>query len=299
MFVKIFIAFAMLGLLVAGVSFAATDVDHLSLVTTPILVFSNGHCISQGTGFFYAAKLHNKYATFLVTNYHVLTGHSPLSVGKIRGDAIKFFIHCDEQDPAKSKEISLPLFSSHKEPIWLTDINSPEADLAAIPLPLDILQNCRMSAISSEWTKGDIRVRPGSPVTVIGYPLGYYDHINCLPIWKAGNIASEPKVNFQGKPAFMIDIAGFEGMSGSPVFAIAYGTYEMESDEKLINAGTVRKFLGIYTGMWAENGQELVGYVWKADLIDELIKSVDLDKYEARVGDYRKPAPTRSPRLLK
>ena len=77
-------------------------------------------------------------------------------------------------------------------------------------------------------TRGDIRIRPTSGATLLGYPYGFYDQKHFLPVWKTGHVASEPSVDFEGRPVFLVDVSAFPGMSGSPVLAVANGLYETE-----------------------------------------------------------------------
>jgi len=142
-----------------------------------------------------------------------------------------------------------------------------------------------------------MKVRRTSTITLIGYPYGYYDKKNWLPVWKTGSIASEPDVDFEGKPLFLVDVSAFPGMSGSPAFAIAYGAYE--TIEGPTTVGHVEKFLGIYAsmqmlkqekyleeitsksrlGVVVDESLEL-GHIWKASLIIKIVKEIDVKKYE-------------------
>lgn len=74
---------------------AGMNIDELSLMTTPILLFDGSKQISLGTGFFFASSdADGKLKIpFLVTNYHVLTGYSPGENGPRKGDRIRFFLH--------------------------------------------------------------------------------------------------------------------------------------------------------------------------------------------------------------
>ena len=86
-------------------------------------------------------------------------------------------------------------------------------------------------------------------------------------------------------------------MSGSPTFAVSYGTYEMEQGGTAV--GGVQKFLGIYASMQmldqkkfleelqAGKKQGIVvseslelGHIWKAQLIIDMVKSIDVQQYE-------------------
>ncbi|MGM0913867.1 MAG: S1 family peptidase [Pseudomonadota bacterium] len=274
-------------------------IDHLSLSTTPIILRNNDDIVSQGTGFLFLRELEGGQVLFLVTNYHVLTGSSPEKKEPPKGNNIEWFFHTDNDDSSKVKPIRWPLFTKEGTPIWLTSSSCPEADLAVIPIPHVLAQDCDIRCISEQWhTESDLLVRPTTPGTLVGYPYGFYDKTNSLPVWKTGSIASEPEVDFEGKPYFLLDISAFPGMSGSPAFAISYGTYESTSGAAKV--GGVRKFLGIYASMQMLNKQmyleQLVhadpklgvkdqeslelGHVWKASLIIDLINNLDIEKYD-------------------
>ena len=64
---------------------------------------------------------------------------------------------------------------------------------------------------------GTVQTYPGQLVHAIGYPLGWKDRANKLPVWKAGHVASEPEEQFDSEPRILIDITGRLGLSGAPV----------------------------------------------------------------------------------
>lgn len=282
------------------------DVDHISLVTTPVVLNKGAAQVSQGTGFYFILQEPAKKLSvvFLVTNYHVLTGFAPAEKKSPIGDSITFYCHKDESKLANVKAIRLPLFTTQGQPIWLISKDHPDADVAIIPLPSAVLSDCKVFGISEEWAGGGIRVRPTSAITLVGYPYGFFDSANFLPVYKTGNVASEPTLDFDGKPLFVVDISAFPGMSGSPAFAIAYGTYEAEQGGTVV--GSARKFLGIYAsmqmlqekkfleqldaspkkpGMVLSQSLEL-GHIWKAKLILDMVKHIDIPKYEKEILQY-------------
>jgi hypothetical protein len=103
---------------------------------------------------------------------------------------------------------------------------------------------------------------------VVGFPLGLVDRQdqhNVLPIYKSAHIASEPYLDFQGKPIVVIDATTRPGMSGSPVIVqqYHYGTYR-------------NRLVGIYTGRFPRLGpgdDSALGIVYKPKVIQELIAS--------------------------
>jgi len=55
-------------------------------------------------------------------------------------------------------------------------------------------------------------------VVMMGAPWGLHDEVNKLPLARRGSVASYLPLDYGGKPEFVLDIAAFEGSSGSPVF---------------------------------------------------------------------------------
>ena len=276
-------------------------VDHLSLSTTPVHLFMENKLVSTGTGFYYLEQHQQDQVLFLVTNYHVLTGASP-SEGKTPiGDKISFQLHQSEEETGKIKTVQIPLFTKSGKPVWITSKSFPEADIAIIPVSQSLCQQCKVYSISAKWSTPKMLIRPTTNVTLVGYPYGFYDAINALPIWKTGTIASEPSIDFDGKPLLLVDVSAFPGMSGSPVFAIASGIYE-RVDRSAVTPGSVREFLGIYASMQMVgkdkfleqivHGTNLgirdyesleIGHVWKAKLLVDTAKSIDVEKYESEI----------------
>lgn len=272
------------------------NLDHLSLSTTPIFLWKDQELVSQGTGFYYAFKEKELTILCLITNYHVLTGWSPTENREPIGNNIAFHFHRNMQAPGDVKVVRVNLHAPNGKPIWITNQSYTDADMAIIPLPTNLYQDCKINCISKQWAESNLLIRPTTSVTLIGYPYGFYDKKNSLPIWKTGNVATEPKIDFDGKPLFLIDVSAFPGMSGSPVFGISHGTYESEGGGTTV--GSARKFLGIYASMqmheekkyleqitqdtkFAVNHLESleIGHVWKANLILDTLQGIDFDNY--------------------
>lgn len=71
------------------------------------------------------------------------------------------------------------------------------------------------------------QLHAGMNVVFIGYPSGFYDKKNFLPVMRSGTIASIPSVDFDGEPRILLDAQIFPGSSGSPVFASVAGKYNL------------------------------------------------------------------------
>lgn len=270
---------------------AQDPVDPRSLMTTPVWLVDGGSPVSQGTGFFFGLPgPDGAIATvFLVTNYHVVTGHAPLSERAPAGDRIRIIIHEDQFNPQRVRQVELSLYDATGRPRWIASETYEAADLILLPVPPAAYQNAHLPVFTEDHTRVDIRIRPTSGATLLGYPFGFYDTTNFLPIWKTGHVASEPDVDFEGRPAFLVDVSAFPGMSGSPVLAVANGVYEAADGS--VRTGRVLRLLGIFSAMPVVRRDEPIdpsgymsgsrsvetslelGFVWKASLIAELARS--------------------------
>lgn len=278
------------GLVTAASQGLPADLEPASLMTTPVLLMSGTRAVSQGTGFFFASTtLDGKPDTvFLVTNYHVVTGRPPLTPGPRAGDRIRFILHENPAELTRVRQIELPLYDQRGDPLWVVSDAVPKADVVLVPVPPEAYRDISLLVFTEAHTRGDIRIRPSSGATLLGYPYGFYDESHFLPVWKTGHVASEPSVDFNDLPTFLVDVSAFPGMSGSPVLAVANGVYE--SEDGSMRSGRVLKLLGIFSAMPVVREKKpadvnglaetqtteinlQLGYVWKAALIADMAKT--------------------------
>jgi hypothetical protein len=262
-------------------AYGQVTVEAASLMTTPVYLLDGTRQVSQGTGFFFGIRNPSGVidTVFLVTNYHVVTGHSPGSTLPRLGDRVGFYLHRDQNEPSDVKQVVLPLYSAAGAPLWEQSTEHLDADVVLLPLPKAAFEGIAMFVFIDDHTRTDIRIRPTSGATLVGYPYGFSDTTNRLPVWKTGHVASEPQVDFQGKPAFLVDVSAFPGMSGSPVLAVANGVYEDERE--VMRSGRVVRLLGVFSAMPVMRSQTpgqsdislQLGYVWKASLIADLARA--------------------------
>ncbi len=277
------------------------SVDHLSFCTTFIILKKGEEVISQGTGFYYCQKKNEITNVYLITNHHVITGFPPEEKKEPKGDNITFYLHKSKDNLKHVKQNVMPLFINDK-PLWINSSSYPNADLAIIPLMSRYIDDCFPQCITADYVEVPYVLRPSTPITLIGYPYGFYDKTNYLPIWKTGTFASEPSIDFDEQPKFIVDVSAFPGMSGSPVFAIASGMYE--KDKERVTSGWVKKFLGVYASniLLTENIflEEYIndnkrgikhieslqlGHVWKAKIILETINTINIKDYVKRIAE--------------
>jgi hypothetical protein len=284
------------------------QVEPMSLMTTPVLLGNGGRTVSQGTGFLFATTHGNDIdQVFLVTNYHVVTGNEPQSQAAPKGDRLQFYFHASRDEPTSDFTVTIPLYTKTGEPIWISSGQFPEADVVLVPIvPQLYSERGQLFVFSETHTLIDMKVRPSTQATLLGYPYGFFDTKNFLPVWKTGHLASEPAVDFQGEPVFLVDVSAFPGMSGAPVVAVANGVYESESGSMM--TGVQRKLLGVFSAMRMvktrpsadPNGTNLessqpspgdslqLGYVWKAGLINDIARGFNKADWETRIWKNRR-----------
>lgn len=196
---------------------------------------------TTGTGFLVAFVKDNREEHMIITNNHV--------VEDLR-DHITIYFNLEKN----GKPIDHPRYIC-KLSIKASDIiNHPVMDLCGIHLNphlnyiktslSDIINNSNKSELSVEVVPGDVYdiyykcvyedIFVNSPlnfiedILVIGYPLGQHDKFNYTPIYRKGITATDPNLDYNNEPRFLIDCACFPGSSGSPVF-----TYNITSSRLL------------------------------------------------------------------
>ena len=226
------------------------------------------------TGFFWSTN----YVTYLVTNYHVLSGINPYTNQPINQygslpNKLKIWLHLSGNLGSwEAHEISLldendnSLWKVHKDfgstvDVSIIEVEAPEK-LRVFPI--------------NNITFTDFREEISQDVFIIGFPKGITG-AGKFPIWKRGSIASEPDIDLDNKPQILIDSMTREGMSGSPVITQYVGYYGKDPDNPKGTDwfGMGRKFLGVYSGRLTgrDEFEAHLGIIWKATLIDQIIES--------------------------
>ncbi|HMN83612.1 MAG TPA: trypsin-like peptidase domain-containing protein [Burkholderiaceae bacterium] len=186
-------------------------VESLLLAATQVSTFDGASLLTRASGFFFARD----ERMFLVTSRHVLIDepnqHFP--------DRIEIELHVDEGNLAISTGYSILLYREGQG-IWRQGADSGgEIDVAAIELDRDALPDTAvMRAFTADHLPdsfADIDV--GSPLLIVGFPLGFHDTLHHLPVVRQAVIASSFGLRFQGQGAFLTDGRTHRGTSGAPV----------------------------------------------------------------------------------
>lgn len=225
--------------------------------------------LSTGTGF----VCETARGPCLVTNWHNVSGRNPSTkqpLSKTAGipDTMRI-VHNRANSLGQWLVKAEPLLANGS-PRWIEHPTLGErADFVALPLtelqdvqlyPYDLLGGPK------------IAISPAEPISVVGFPFGLQAG-GSFAIWATGFVASEPDVNFNSLPIFLIDCRARPGQSGSAVITHrSGGSVAMEDGGTSIFGGPVTRFQGIYSGRI--NEQSDLGLVWKASAIAELIQSI-------------------------
>jgi hypothetical protein len=197
---------------------------------------AGGKFEDQGTGFFYR----NGESRFLVTARHVLLDEKR----DYRPTRVRFNLKTSKEDISKSREVTLDLWSNGKPTFRFA---AEPIDLAAIPIPDSVVEGAYYREVVPDFAPPEeVFVSLGSEVLLVGFPEGFYDEANQLPIARRGSIASVYRVHFKGRPIFIVDAHLHSEMSGAPVFLAPTNTVFGRKGRFELRAGNVSFFLGVH-----------------------------------------------------
>lgn len=182
------------------------------LSTTRISTFEGARALTAATGFFFRRD----GVLYLVTSRHVLQdaagGHFP--------DRIEIVLHTDAQNLTRTVTVGILLYR-HGQAVWRQGADSGgEVDVAVIELEPAALQGTVLHAFAPEHLQRSLDAVPiGTPLLLVGFPLGFYDTLHHLPVARHAVVASAFGVRFQGEGYFLTDARMHRGSSGAPVVA--------------------------------------------------------------------------------
>lgn len=240
-------------------------IDPLSVQSLFLELFLDQTKLGSATGFIYE---HNK-SSYLITNWHVLSGKDPSNnkiidpLGRVP-DRVGIWHNNKTLGTWTVRFEQLYENNIHK---WLEHPKGKDVDVVALPIT-NIDDSLKIYPFDISLENTDMIPQVAMPVSIIGFPLGMSGP-GKLAIWKTGHIATEPEVEFEGSPYFMVDATTRQGMSGSPVILRLTGGYQTKSGGYMIS-GIATKFLGIYSGQWIVSE---IGKVWYPRVIKEILSS--------------------------
>ena len=231
----------------------------------------NGQQISSGTAFVVSSDK----GPLLITNRHNVTGRrqdNDKLLSKPGGIPNEIRINHNVKGRLGNwTYVVEPILDENDNPLWKEHpVLGKNADFVA--LPLTSIDNVELYPYDLNNTGPDIFVGPADSLSVVGFPFGMQAG-GSLAIWATGFMASEPDINFNDLPIFLIDCRSRRGQSGSAVVAHrSGGGVAMQNGGTTVFSGAVTKFLGIYSGRINEESD--LGIVWKVSAIKELVDSL-------------------------
>lgn len=226
--------------------------DALAYSTVRVLAGKNGCApTSVGTGFLYQVndKEKNLSKIFIITNKHVIKNseviHFKLTHAKTLEEATE-----TKGNNKSSQDITWQLAGN------VVNHQSSEVDLCAIDITIPVGSilstgnKLRSMILDSSWlaTQSELEAaKYVEQVLVVGYPRGIWDYHNNLPIARTGTTATHMNENYENKTNFLLDIAAFQGSSGSPVFL--YQSPFFRQPDGSISPGTKIKLIGVIWGV--------------------------------------------------
>ena len=168
--------------------------------------------LTNATGFFFerAGRL------FLITCRHVVLDEAT----EHRPDRLEIVFHVDAKNLTEVRQMSLPLYRD-RQPLWRQGVDSSGmVDIVALEVDRTILPATILSAFTPVHLVTEFdRIEVGTPVLIVGFPLGFHDNLHHLPVARHAVVASAFGVRFQGQGYFLTDAMLHRGVSGAPVVA--------------------------------------------------------------------------------
>jgi hypothetical protein len=187
------------------------SIEPLLLCVTRVNTFAGNAALTNASGFFFARD----ERLFLVTSRHVLhdkaADHWP--------DRIEIELHLDEENVARSTGFSIPLYQQRRG-VWRQgEDTAGGVDIAAIEIERDALPATALyrAFTPAHLIGGDAAVEIGTPLLIVGFPLGFHDTLHHMPVARHAIVASSFGLRFQGLGYFLTDARTHRGTSGAPV----------------------------------------------------------------------------------
>ena len=255
--------------------------------------------ISLATAFFF--ELHDE--TFIITNWHNVTGKHPFTGDSIDPERSPLYIRAKWPSDVSSAGADVKTTHLTAQRVEIEDENGPlwfehptlgsYCDVVAIPTVRPSDWPSAIHAPANRIDEVSIPIEPGLKALIIGFPKGISTGPG-FPLIKFGTLSSMPgyKINVGGEfsdvggmkggislPAMLLDAHTLPGMSGSPVFGEHSGIWNLNglgnspiSDDSVI--GTGREFLGCHSSrIWERDERAGLGICYPTDVINEICSS--------------------------
>jgi hypothetical protein len=249
-------------------------IEPLLLTTTRLTTYDGDRLLTGASGFFFERD----GRLYLVTSRHVVVDkpsrHLP--------NRIEIEFHCDVANLARSLVMSLLLYRDGLS-VWHQgsdagggiDVAAIELDRAALPASV-VLRSFTPAHLQRSLQEVEV----GSPLLIVGFPLGFHDTLHHLPVVRQAVIASSFGLRFQGQGYFLTDARTHRGTSGAPV-VMRTSTGDPQLPWKLLGVHSARMEMG---GRDLQLDDSLgLNCAWYADILLTLTTGADRGKAPAPV----------------
>jgi hypothetical protein len=253
----------------------AMEISRINFTTTRLEIQKGGVTIGGATGFFFS----DGGREFLATNRHVVVDEE----GDQHPDALKRLLHANRTDLKATRPVVAALQRSGA-PVWLQhrDYALLKCDVVLVPMDRSTLDDpnlmnfkkASITCMESEIINTHL-VNPFGDLAIIGYPRGFHDAANNLPVYRKASIASCYGVDFNGMPYSLVDANLHPGTSGSPVVNTHHTLFKA-------SGGPEEYYLfGIHSAQHVVKGEPLgLNVVWYANLLPEIARQIHRQRWE-------------------
>ena len=165
----------------------------------------------SGTGFFFHFKHDDKFIPVIITNKHVVNNKTE--------EEVDFSLHIKDAGNPTNENIDI-----HLKAKWVFHPNLDICCTFTNPLLTQIKEQRQKDVfyipLNEELIWADAKLeelQTVEDVLMVGYPIGLFDRINNLPLFRKGITASHPALDFNGESIGVVDCSCFPGSSGSPI----------------------------------------------------------------------------------
>ena len=234
--------------------------ESLLLATPRVSTFDGQRALTGASGFFFRRD----ERLYLVTSRHVLidepSHHHP--------DRIEIELHTDAMNLSRCVVLSLLLYENGQSRWRHASDSGGDIDVAVIEIDANGLDGVSPPAFTPAHLQRDLgEVEVGTPLLIVGFPLGFHDGLHHLPVVRQAAVASSFGIRFQGLGQFLTDGRTHRGTSGAPVVMRWTGA----PSEHL---GLPWKLLGVHSARMDMGGRDLVedeslglNCAWYADIL--------------------------------
>ncbi|WP_425468011.1 trypsin-like peptidase domain-containing protein [Pseudonocardia kunmingensis] len=227
--------------------------------------------VARGTGFVVVTDAQ----PFLITNRHNLIGrdsdNEPLGNGRIP-TRVGIWHSAVTTDSIGWTQRTEELYFEPGSPRWLEHPqHGRRVDVVALPLhSADGLQLRPYNPAASNPSFVNMEV--SADVFIVGFPFNLAAG-GRLAIWSRGTVATDPIIDYDGLPQFLVDSRTRQGQSGSPVIHWSQASGTTRHPDGSVSMGyspPTATLLGVYSGR--VNKESDLGRVWKPQVIAEIIR---------------------------